>query len=108
MDSPALKALTAHQAVSTAPQEGRERAAVEKRPEHPPREPQAPVQSESTAPKKSGNYLSIQMDDESGKTVVKVMDSTTNEVLRQFPAQELVNLARHLGKMQGMLLDREA
>ena len=42
------------------------------------------------------NELHISVDEESGKTVFKVIDSETAKIIRQIPSEELLSLARHL------------
>ncbi len=44
--------------------------------------------------------LQFSIDDETGTTVVKVLDSSTQEVIRQFPPEEVLALARHLQASQ--------
>ena len=48
------------------------------------------------------------MDEESGKTIVKVVDTATQEVLRQFPSAEALSIARSIDKMQGLLIREKA
>ena len=48
------------------------------------------------------------MDEESGKSVVKVVDTATQEVLRQFPSVEALSIARSIDKMQGLLIREKA
>ena len=59
--------------------------------------------------------LRFSVDEGTGRTVVKVMDSETEEVIRQFPAEEVLALARHLQDMDneasggsGFFLDAQA
>lgn len=44
--------------------------------------------------------LEFSIDEETGATVVKVLDSETQEVIRQFPPEEVLALARHLQASQ--------
>ena len=44
--------------------------------------------------------LQFSVDDDTGTTVVKVLDSQTDEVVRQFPPEEALALARHLQASQ--------
>jgi flagellar protein FlaG len=48
------------------------------------------------------------MDEESGKTIVKVVDTATEEVLRQFPSEEALSIAHSIDKMQGLLIREKA
>lgn len=57
---------------------------------------------------KAPNSLSFSIDDASGKTIVKVSDAQTGEMIRQIPSEELLDIARSLDKLQGMLLRQEA
>lgn len=52
--------------------------------------------------------LKFSIDEETGKTVVKIMDSQTNEVIRQIPSEEAINIARTLGRIEGMLFNERA
>ncbi len=45
---------------------------------------------------------------DTGKTIVRLIDSTTKEVLRQIPSEELIAIARSLGKSQSGLIERKA
>lgn len=56
----------------------------------------------------AGASLQFSIDKDSGKTIVKVVDSQTSEVIRQIPSEELVSLARNMTKLEGMLLDQKA
>lgn len=44
------------------------------------------------------------IDEESGKTIVKVVDTATQTVLRQIPNAEALAISRSLDKMQGLLV----
>jgi flagellar protein FlaG len=52
--------------------------------------------------------LQFLIDETTGKTVVKVVDGTTNEVIRQIPSEELLAITRALDKFQGVLLKQKA
>lgn len=52
--------------------------------------------------------IQFSMDQDSGKTVVKVVDKQTNDVLMQFPSEEALNIARSLDKLQGLLIKQKA
>lgn len=43
-----------------------------------------------------GRDLKFQVDKESGRTIITVMDSETKEVVRQIPPEEVLNLAERL------------
>lgn len=42
-------------------------------------------------------YLEFRIDQDSGRTVVTVRDTTTGDVIRQIPAEEVLRLAQNLG-----------
>ena len=52
--------------------------------------------------------LQFSIDRDTGKTIVKVVDATTNEIIRQIPGEEVVAIARALDKLQGLFLNRKA
>ncbi|MCB1947402.1 flagellar protein FlaG [Nitrosomonas sp.] len=52
--------------------------------------------------------LQFSIDEDTGKTVIKVMDVQTQEIIRQIPSQEAISIARTLDKVQGLLLNDEA
>ncbi len=52
--------------------------------------------------------LRFSIDEDTGKTVVKILDSQTQEVIRQFPTEEALSIARTLDKVQGLLFNDKA
>lgn len=54
------------------------------------------------------NSLQFNIDDETGKTIVKVVDSTTNELIRQFPSEEMLSIAKAIDQMKGLLIQQKA
>ncbi|MEW6164231.1 MAG: flagellar protein FlaG [Pseudomonadota bacterium] len=52
--------------------------------------------------------LQFSVDEELGKTIIRVMDSSTHEVVRQIPSEEVVAISKALDKLQGLLLRQEA
>ncbi|MCW9023764.1 MAG: flagellar protein FlaG [Gammaproteobacteria bacterium] len=59
--------------------------------------------------------MDFSVDDETGRFVVKVIDSQTNEVIRQIPSEEMLSIARHLvdymeetSVRKGFLIERNA
>lgn len=55
----------------------------------------------------SGN-LEFSMDDQTGKTIIKVVDTATNELIRQIPSEEMLEIARALDRLQGILVRQKA
>lgn len=54
------------------------------------------------------NNIQFSIDDDTGRTVVKLVDTETNTVLRQYPTKEALALARDIENFQGHLLKTEA
>jgi flagellar protein FlaG len=54
------------------------------------------------------NNLEFSVDDDSGKTVVKLMDRETNTVLRQYPTKEALAISKEIDRFQGLLINTEA
>lgn len=52
--------------------------------------------------------LHFSIDEETGKTVIKVIDVHTDEVIRQIPSKEAIEIARTLDKVQGLLFNDKA
>jgi flagellar protein FlaG len=52
--------------------------------------------------------LRFSIDEDSGHTVITVLDSETEEVIRQIPAEEVLAIARNLEAMKGLLFDDQA
>ncbi len=48
--------------------------------------------------------LHFTVDEDSGRTVVKVLNTETKEIIRQIPSEELLQIARHLTDGGGLLL----
>jgi flagellar protein FlaG len=57
---------------------------------------------------KSPNSLSFAIDDSTGKTVIRISDAQTGEMIRQIPSEEMLEIARSLDKLQGLLLQQQA
>ena len=52
--------------------------------------------------------LQFTLDRETGKTIVRVIDSQTRQVIRQIPSEELLAIARALSRLQGLLVREQA
>jgi len=52
--------------------------------------------------------LKFSIDEDSGKTIIKVMDATTDEIVRQIPTEEVIDIARALSKIHGTLFNDRA
>jgi len=58
--------------------------------------------------KQHSNSIEFSIDEESGKTVVKVMDTESNTVLKQYPSRELLAIAKQIDQFQGMFVKTQA
>ena len=54
------------------------------------------------------NDLKFTVDEETGIQVVKVVDTKTKDVIRQFPSEEILAIAQALDKLQGLIIHQKA
>lgn len=52
--------------------------------------------------------INFSIDQASGVQVVKIMDSNSQEVIRQIPSEEAIHLAQALDKLQGLFVKDKA
>lgn len=51
--------------------------------------------------------LDFTIDEDTGKTVIKIIDSSTDEVIKQIPSEEFLAISKALDKLQGLLIKQE-
>lgn len=68
----------------------------------------AAVQSANAYVQSVSTNLQFSLDEDTGRTVVKMIDTRTDEVLRQFPSEAMLAISRSIDRMQGLLINREA
>lgn len=51
--------------------------------------------------------LKIQVDEKTGKIIVKVTSQETGKVIREIPSEEMLNLAARIKEMTGILFDEK-
>ena len=56
----------------------------------------------------TSNSLQFEVDAASGRTVVRITDANTGDVIRQIPSKEMLAIASSLDQMQGLLLKQKA
>ena len=56
----------------------------------------------------ANSEISFSIDQASGESVVKIMDTQTNEVIRQMPSEEAIQIAHALDKLQGLFVKDKA
>ena len=76
-------------------------------PDAPPREVMARIAESLELLSKSSN-LQFAVDDELGRVVIKVIDAETKEVIKQFPSEDALELAKSLVTMSGSLMKAKA
>lgn len=93
---------------------GREEAAEAAVVPGPVQQPMARAQLERTvadlneAAQSHRRSLRFSVDEDSGRTVIRVVDPETDEVVRQIPPEEVLNVARRMGDSAGALLRAKA
>jgi flagellar protein FlaG len=77
----------------------------------PPSEPDevAPPRDELQQPQPAAAALNMNLkfstDEETGKTIVALIDPASGKVLRQVPSDEALKVAEQIGRFQGMFVD---
>lgn len=73
-----------------------------------------PVQIESAVREVNAAFelrsigLQFEIDRDTDKVIVKVIDRNSGEVIRQIPNEEVVRIAKVMGEMPGLLVDEAA
>ena len=52
--------------------------------------------------------IEFSVDQDSGRTIVQVIDTDTQDVLRQFPSKQALAMSHELDKLQGLLIRDKA
>lgn len=52
--------------------------------------------------------LNFSVDKDTGITVVKVMDTETNQLIRQIPSDEILSIAKAIDTLQGLIIRQKA
>ncbi|MBD3184883.1 flagellar biosynthesis protein FlaG [Candidatus Poribacteria bacterium] len=55
----------------------------------------------------SNSRISFSEDQDTGATVIKIIDNKTDEVIKQIPPEEILKLRKRIGEMLGLLLDKK-
>ncbi|WP_350594247.1 MULTISPECIES: flagellar protein FlaG [unclassified Pseudoalteromonas] len=50
--------------------------------------------------------LQFKVDEDSGRDVIKVLDKTSGEVIKQYPSEEVLSLVSKLSETAGLLIDQ--
>ncbi len=49
--------------------------------------------------------IAFELDKETGKTILKIIDSQTNEVIRQIPPEELLRISKRISELLGLIIN---
>jgi flagellar protein FlaG len=69
---------------------------------------QAAVKAANSALEAAQSGIEFSIDSASGKTIVRILDKQTNEVIRQLPSEEMLEIAKAIDRFEGMLLHQKA
>ena len=73
-----------------------------------PQDLQAAVDSMNDFVSSIRNPLNFSIDKDTGQTIVKVIDQTTDEVIKQIPSEEMLAIAKAIDKLKGLFIQQEA
>jgi flagellar protein FlaG len=83
-------------------------SAVAEATEADPKEVKQRVEELNAAMKQHASSILFSIDEDSGRTIVKVVDTDTDTVLRQYPSKELLAISKQIDKFQGMFIKTQA
>jgi flagellar protein FlaG len=70
---------------------------------------QQAIQQVQAAVQAHASSIQFSLDKDTGETIVKVVDTQTNEVIRQIPSKEMIAIAQSIDQqLQGILLKQKA
>lgn len=52
--------------------------------------------------------LNFTQDEDTGTTIVKIIDKDTDKVIRQIPSEEAIAISKSIDKMTGIFIDKKA
>jgi flagellar protein FlaG len=68
---------------------------------------QAAVNTANEVALASGSAVEFSIDEGSGGTIVRVIDTRTKEVIRQLPSEDMLRLRHALSTLQGLMFDQK-
>jgi len=101
-------AVATRRQVAAAAQETEINSTVTTPGEADPAELRQRVDELNEAMKVHASSIQFSIDDDSGRTIVKVVDTDTDTVLRQYPSKELLAISKQIDKFQGMFVKTQA
>ncbi len=66
------------------------------------------IAAANRATKSLNNSVQLSLDSQSGKAIVRVIDTATGQVIRQIPTEEVLELRRAFDRVAGLLFHRTA
>ena len=66
------------------------------------------IETANKALKANSSNLEFVQDESTGKTIIRILDSATRQVIRQYPTEEMLAIARNVDRMRGALLEEKA
>lgn len=66
------------------------------------------VEQVNKAVQSFSHNLQFSVDEDTNKTIVRVVDTSSGELIRQIPSQEIIEIAKALDKLQGMIIRQKA
>ena len=66
------------------------------------------VKAASAAVKSLSSSLEFSIDQQSGRTIVRIVDTGTQQLIRQIPSEEMLAISQALDKLQGLLIQEQA
>lgn len=73
-----------------------------------PAQVEAAVKSANRHMQMASRGVEFSIDEGSGRSIVRLLDGATKQVLLQFPSEEMLNIARSLEQLEGLLLHQSA
>lgn len=68
----------------------------------------AAIEAANRALESKGAEMAFAMDSDTGRVVVKLIDRDTQKILRQFPSEEMLRIAKYIEEMQSVGIDQKA
>jgi len=65
------------------------------------------VEALNNAKEMQQRNLNFRIDDENGRTVIKVIDRETENLIKQIPSEDMITLVNHMQDMQSLLFDEQ-
>jgi flagellar protein FlaG len=66
------------------------------------------IEQSNSALKQIASSLEFSQDLSTGKTLIRVYDRTTSELIRQFPSEEMIAIAKGIDSFKGLLINQKA